>query len=551
MKNNTRKILLAVLVVMTLLVSMATITASAADDSTVYLNPGEWSVDSPRYVAYTWADGKDALWIDMTDAGEGLFKATIPAGYTKVIFCRMDPASAENAWTNSVWNQTVDLDVYVDGTFTITDPWAGNGKSANGSWNGGTIVEGGNTGNGGSTGEGTTYTVAGVAGLCYSEWSTTDTVNDMTFNAETGLYEKTFTGIPADYYECKVAANHSWDQAWGGSAGDYGNYSFTTFEEHDITITFDPATGTVGHVLADSTGAAEDRPQPEKPDIDYEDTIIVYLSNSANWETPFVYFWTSGSTDQNAAWPGQEMEWDGEKMLFYVEVPTYYKNIIFSNSGNPQTADLSIPQQGGQYYDNGTGSWDDLKNFVPPVPPEDTTEEVTVYVKDDAGWGQVYIHFWSTTGVEPTTFPGTPMEKDENGYWVYTIPAENYGVLFTNGVNWDQPGAAQTCDLLIPTNGKVYISNANSCLYDDGIGNDNDAWYSVGENSGNTDNDNGNTGNNGGNTGNNGGNTGDNTPDVPGNDQPAKEMTFLQKLALKLLLFLRSIEEMFAGFFKK
>ena len=548
MKNNTRKILLAFLVVFTLLMSMATVTAfaeetSTDDDVTIYFE-NNWLWTDVR--CYYWGDGVtcaefpgESMELYGSYDGHEVYSYNVPAGITGLIISGFkDTAPTERDKTPDITTGIVD------------------GVAWRMQWDGGNWVEsfdydpsnpnqGGSTG--GSTGEGTTYTVAGFAGLCYSDWNPADNYNDMTLNPETGLYEKTFTGITADYYECKVAANHSWTQSWGGSAGEHGNYSFTTFEEHDITITFDPATGTVGHVLADSTGAAEERPQPEKPDIDYEDTIIVYLSNSANWETPFVYFWTSGSSDQNASWPGQEMEWDGEKMLFYVVVPKYYKYIIFNNGssgeGN-QTADLEVPQQENQFYDNGSSSWDDVKNYIPPVPPEDTTEDVTVYVKDDAGWGQVYIHFWSTTGIEATTFPGTPMEKDENGYWVFTIPAENYGVLFTNGVNWDQPGAAQTCDLLIPTNGKVYISNANSCLYDDGIGNDNDAWYSVGGNSGNTDNDNGNTGNNGG-------NTGDNTPDVPSNDKPATEMTFLQKLALKLLLFLRSIEDMFAGFFKK
>ena len=538
MKNNTRKILLALLVVFTLLMSMATVTAFAEETSTddtvtIYFeNNWLWT----DVCCYYWGDGIAAPeWpgIPMDNVGMAngheVYSFNVPTGVTGIIINGLKDDNSGNR------DQTPDIvDGIVDGAGWKME-WADGNLVIPFDYDPSNPNQGGSTGGNGGAADGTTYTVAGVAGLCYSEWNTSDTVNDMTLNAETGLYEKTFTGIPAGYYECKVAANHSWDQAWGGDAGDYGNYGFTTFEEHDITITFDPATGTVGHTLAASTGASEDRPQPEKPDINYDDTITIYLGNSANWENVFVYYWTNGSSDQNAAWPGQEMEWDGEKMLYYVEVPTYYVNIIFNNGNGVQTADLQIPGDGA-LFDNVTNMWSDIGSYTPPVPPENTTEDVTVYVTDGAGWGDVYIYYWDADGAGAFEFPGTPMEYVD-GYYVATIPAGYYGVLFSNGGDWADGSLLQTADLLIPTDGKVYINNTAV---------DNSGWYSVGgNNGGNTDNDDNN------NTDNNGGNNGDNTPDVPGDDQPAKEMSFLQKLALKLLLFLRSIEEMFAGFFKK
>ena len=60
--KNTRKILLALLVVFTLLMSFATITASAAQttaDTVIYLTPNSnWKVDNARFALYTW-DGGD------------------------------------------------------------------------------------------------------------------------------------------------------------------------------------------------------------------------------------------------------------------------------------------------------------------------------------------------------------------------------------------------------------------------------------------------------------------------------------------------------------
>ena len=363
------------------------------------------------------------------------------------------------------------------------------------------------------------YTVAGQSALCGSDWSTSDTYNDMILNPETGLYEKTFTGIPAGFYECKVVLNHSWDVSYGGDSGEYGNYGFTIDEELNVTITFDPVACIVSHYTSESTGAVE-RPEPEKPDINYDETITIYLSNSANWETPYVYYWTQGAADQNAAWPGVPMEWDGEKLVYYVNVPTYYVNIIFNDGNGTQTADLYIPED-GSIYDNVSNEWGNIKNFTPPAKPENTTTDVTVYVKDDLGWGDVYIYFWDESGIEAAVWPGVPMELGEDGYYHYTIPAGFSNVIFNNGGSWEDGSLQQTSDLSIPKDGKVYISN--SAENDKG-------WYGVGGNSGDNNN-----------------NNSTDTPVTP--ETPKAELSFLQKLAYQLLLWLRSIEEFFKNMF--
>lgn len=377
------------------------------------------------------------------------------------------------------------------------------------------------------------YTVAGQSALCGSEWSTTDTYNDMVLNAETGLYEKTFTGVAAGSYECKVVVGHSWDVSYGGDSGEFGNYSFTIEEELNVTITFDPVNCVVGHYTSESTGATE-RPEPEKPEINYDETIRIYLSDSANWETPFVYYWTLGSSDQNASWPGEEMEWDSEKLLFYVDVPTYYANIIFNNGNGIQTADLSIPDD-GFIFDNLSQEWSDLKNYTPPVAPEDTTEEVTVYVKDSLRWGNVYIYFWNESGIEAATWPGVAMTLGEDGYYYYTIPAGYSNVIFNNGGPDGQN--IQTENLNIPKDGKVYIDNSNEFLNNDSLADGDKAWYAL---SSGSDGDNNQGGNNQG-----GNNQGGNAQP----EQPKAELTFLQKLAYSLLLWLRSMEEFFKNMF--
>lgn len=376
------------------------------------------------------------------------------------------------------------------------------------------------------------YTVVGDASLCTSSWDLNDTYNNMTLNAETGLYEKTFTGIPAGYYECKVAFNHSWDPSWGGTAGTYGtNYGFETDAEYNITITFDPATETVSHVTSASTGAGDRpvTPEPEKPEIDYEDTFTIYLSNTANWENPMVYYWTLGSADQNAGWPGQAMEWDSETLLFYVEVPTYYVNIIFNDGNGVQTADLVIPGDGG-IFDNVTNEWGHIDSFTPPQAPENTTEDVTVYVSDDLGWNDIYVYYWDESGIEAIAWPGIPMEVGEDGLFYYTIPAGYSNVIFNNGGSWEDGTLQQTTDLNIPKDDKVYYNTSA----------DGNKGWSAGASQGGDQGD-------GEQGGNQDGNQGDITPPV--DDQPKGEMTFLQKMAKALLLFLRQIEEFFKNLF--
>lgn len=547
MKNNTRKILLALLLVFTVLVSMATVTAFAEDSSestdgtvTVYFqNNWLWSDVSCHYWGATSAPDTEWPGVKMTlvgyDGAYEVYSASVPADATGLIINGLKDDGSGNldqtpditsgivdgAGWKMVWVEQNGIETYTFNPDSITDaPSTPSGPSA----------------------DGNVFTVAGVGTLCYSEWDVADSYNDMTLNSETGLYEKTFTGIPAGSYECKVAANHSWDQSWGTAGnGEFGNYSFTTYDEHDITITFDPATGTVGHVTAESTGEDTNRPVPEKPDIDATQVNKIYLSNTANWDTAFVYFWTQGSSDQNAAWPGQEMEWDSEKMLYYVDVPTYYVNIIFNNGNGVQTADLAIPGD-GYIFDNSTNAWDSIGNFVPPTPPENTSEDVTIYVKDDAGWGDVWIYYWDADGMEAFTFPGTPMEKGDDGYYYATIPAGYYSVLFSNGGSWEDGSLLQTPDLRIPTDNKVYLSNGHEALYNEGVADDNNAWF-AGNGQGGNDSDN---------------KPGtDVTPDDNkpgedgGNDQPAPEMTLIQKIAKAILLFLRRMEEMFMGFFKK
>ena len=130
--KNTRKILIALFIVVTLLVSVFAINVSAATaaNTTIYLKPNANWVDSNAWFAvYTWDVSPN--WYKMTDNdGDGLYECTLPAGVTNVIFCRMNPASATLDWPNK-WDQTVDLQYTGKNCFTVKE---GDWNNATGTW---------------------------------------------------------------------------------------------------------------------------------------------------------------------------------------------------------------------------------------------------------------------------------------------------------------------------------------------------------------------------------------------------------------------------------
>ena len=575
MKNNTRKILLAVLVVMTLLVSMATITASAADDSTVYLNPGnDWVGGEARFAIYTWGGPAGEQWIDMTDANsDGIYEGVVPAGYSNIIFCRMNPAYTENMWNNDttydrVWNQTVDLTLYAGGTFTITDPWGtGDGKGSNGSWEGGEIVEGTTppviVGPGVSDVEGLELAV-GDYYLC--GW-----LNDGAYGIEgdssnlgTNKFvngKLTVTFNTQSYVVIKDAQNNSyWTQAYitenigtfynsTTGAGEKmmvpaGRVDFTLYkgENDTFVLTYESA----GH-----TGGTEGNPENAPVWEDYE-LITIYLGNSKEWFTPRAHIWYRDENGLDYAWTTweEDIEFEiDENFYYYIEIPSICNYIIFRENNGEQTDDLQIPAGETNLYINGTGTWVKKDSFKPSAPPSDIESPVTLVVKNDAGWDQVYIYYWSINGSASVNWPGIEMEQGEDGLYYYTIPEGNFFVIFNNGIMDDtDPAFRKTADMKIPKDSKVLYNNI---VLNNADGGDDQNWEHFVVEEKPDDNPGNNNDNNGGNNNDTPNDDNNNTPENP--EQP-KEMTLIQKLALKLLLLLRSLEETFknllGGFIK-
>lgn len=117
----------------------ATITIAA--DNTIYLNPNSnWLQDNARFAVYYW-DASNTGWADMTRVSEceEVYMAQIPANYTNIIFCRMNPSSVGNNFDNgTVWNRTEDLTIGNSNLYELTED---NNNWSTGSWKTYTSIE--------------------------------------------------------------------------------------------------------------------------------------------------------------------------------------------------------------------------------------------------------------------------------------------------------------------------------------------------------------------------------------------------------------------------
>lgn len=103
-------------------------------DKAVYLDvPADYNANNPVWYAYTWSTTSDSEWIPLTQIKSTTsgkkYKFNYNPAKTNVIFCRVNPSSSTPSWSETVtWNQTTDLTVVENRTYTITG-W-GSGENA-------------------------------------------------------------------------------------------------------------------------------------------------------------------------------------------------------------------------------------------------------------------------------------------------------------------------------------------------------------------------------------------------------------------------------------
>ena len=468
-----RKALCLMLALVMVLGMLPALHVQAAEDTTLYLVPNSnWKNDNARFAIYYWNNSTNA-WTGMSDAdGDGVYEGTVPAGYQNIIFCRMSPTATANNWNNK-WNQTADLTVPTDGTncYTVKE---GTWDSGGGTWSTYTpepeesepiVTEPIET----QPAPAGTYYVAGVAALCGSEWNCADAANLMTWNGETGLFEKVYENVAVGTYQFKVT-DGTWNNTWGK---DGQNYTFEVSAACDVTITFDPSSKAVsaeGNSIGEVTGlevASITAVGAGKGNFlngkswDVAAAVNHMIANGSiytityenvaagTYEVKFAAndSWNDNWGSNGSAYPGGNAEavYNGQNIKFTV--------------AEASDITLKLDLTGFKYATKNGATY--AIDMVPvateptepdpsePTEPSEPAEGFTVklhFMKPDA-WSTVNAYMWVTAGAVPgyeayNTWPGSAIsDADADGWYDLTVVTEGaFNFIFNDG-------SSQTADL--------------------------------------------------------------------------------------------------------
>ncbi len=171
------------------------------------------------------------------------------------------------------------------------------------------------------------YYVAGSEALCGTDWNEKDENNRMTRDGD--VYKKVFSNVAVGSYELKVT-NGSWTNSWGEGGG---NYAFEVSERSDVTVVFDPATGTITVTIA--------KADPQ---------ITIHFLGLSGWGNEIhAWVWTEsgpipGYEGYNTQWPGETIGANPDHpgwfdLKIQANVPSGFSFIF--NDGSNQTANLA------------------------------------------------------------------------------------------------------------------------------------------------------------------------------------------------------------------
>ena len=207
------------------------------------------------------------------------------------------------------------------------------------------------------------------------------------------------------------------------------------------------AVGTVTlNITATTTVRAIAYDNKSKPSAEFNATYTIGAVSGFTVHTQgytHVYFWGVTPSGATTTWPGVAMtDTDGDGWKDYTFTNATFTNLIFSNNGSGQTANLTRTKEG--WFRNGT--WSDTK----PVEPTGLTVHA---------YGYTHVYFWNVTPTaQTTTWPGVAMTSEGNGWYKYTLTgASCSNFIFTNN------GSGQTADLTNICSEKWYKAGV---LYD-------------------------------------------------------------------------------------
>lgn len=184
---------------------------------------------------------------------------------------------------------------------------------------------------------------------------------------------------------------------------------------------------------------------------EYVETFTVHAKVADSWSEPNLWAWSApDGTNVFEAWPGEAMtaEEDG---WYTMEIPTWVNSLIVNaNGGEVQTEDLSVDAAELWITVAEDGTFD----FTYDDPQQKGIDDITVRVMAPSDWDMPNLWAWSApdgTNVF-STWPGEPLEEDENGWLKKKIPGW-VNSLIVNG----NEGSIQTSDITVETGKDVWL----------------------------------------------------------------------------------------------
>lgn len=177
----------------------------------------------------------------------------------------------------------------------------------------------------------------------------------------------------------------------------------------------------------------------EKGTQNCTDNLTLHFKKPANWGTASIYFWNPTPSGPSTTWPGETMQDDGNGWYSYTLPCATCSNVIFSDNGANQSANLYRCDEG--WYD---GTWHNSN------PDNTASGDLTVHFQPTS-YSNPEIYFWNVTPSGQTTnWPGVSMTNEGNGWWAYTFSgASCANFIFSNNGNSQSPDLSSCAEVWI------------------------------------------------------------------------------------------------------
>ncbi|WP_432463976.1 starch-binding protein [Agarivorans sp. QJM3NY_33] len=181
----------------------------------------------------------------------------------------------------------------------------------------------------------------------------------------------------------------------------------------------------------------------------------ICYDNAAQFNSPSLYYWGAQPLGSlaDANWPGVSMQKNGSFYCHDLGASLSRVNVIFSDNGAKQTADLTVA--GASCYQGG--QWKSLTDcgFIVTDQPVGGSE---VCYDNQVGFTNPSIYYWSVQAemvVNDVQWPGTAMQQKGNYYcYDFGTPLSHLNVIFSDN------GANQSSDLSTDGDALCYASGS-------------------------------------------------------------------------------------------